>query len=120
MAPNSGEACCWLEPRIATLRIGVARWRLLVSSKCFCEIAYLCGFAAKHLEGLEFGARPGQEGTVCQDNNLLHITSRVVNAVDGFQIWSERVETEANMQGLFKICERIADSLMSRIRQTTA
>lgn len=60
------------------------------------------------------------EGTVCQDNSLLHITSRVVNAADGFQIWSERVETEQNMHSLFKICEIIATSLVSRVRPATA
>src|SRR6266699_6119864 len=34
------------------------------------------------------------EGAVREDNNLLRITSRVVNPADGFQIWSERFETE--------------------------
>jgi len=57
------------------------------------------------------------EGTVRQLNNLLRITSRVVNAVDGFQIWSERVETEPDLQGLPKVSERIASSLVSRILQ---
>jgi TolB-like protein len=55
------------------------------------------------------------EGTVREDNNQLRITSRVVNA-DGFQIWSERFETERDPQGLFKISETIASALVSRIR----
>ncbi len=55
------------------------------------------------------------EGTVREDNNLLRITSRVVNA-DGFQIWSERFETEPDTQSLFKVSERIASALVSRIR----
>jgi TolB-like protein len=58
------------------------------------------------------------EGTVRQDNNLLHITSRIVNAADGFQIWSERVDTEPDPHGLSKVSERIASSLVSRIRST--
>lgn len=58
------------------------------------------------------------EGTVRQDNNLLRITSRVVNAADGFQIWSERVVTEPDLQGLPKVSERIASSLLSRILQS--
>jgi TolB-like protein len=49
------------------------------------------------------------EGTVRQDNNLLHITSRIVNAADGFQIWSEQVDTEArstrSFQGLRENCQ---------------
>jgi len=42
------------------------------------------------------------EGTVHEDNNHLRITFRVVKA-DGFQIWSERFETEPDPQSLFKI-----------------
>ena len=56
------------------------------------------------------------EGTVREDNNLLRITSRVVNAADGFQIWSERFETAPDPQGLFKVSERIVSALVSRIR----
>jgi C4-dicarboxylate-specific signal transduction histidine kinase/TolB-like protein len=55
------------------------------------------------------------EGTVYEDNNQLRITSRVVKA-DGFQIWSERFETEPVSQSLFKISERIVSALISRIR----
>ena len=55
------------------------------------------------------------EGTVHEDNNQLRITSRVVNA-DGFQIWSERFQTEPDPQGLFKISESIVSALISRIR----
>jgi TolB-like protein len=58
------------------------------------------------------------EGTVREDNNLLRITCRVVNAADGFQIWSERVETEPDIQGLSNICGRIVSSLVSRIMQS--
>jgi TolB-like protein len=58
------------------------------------------------------------EGTVRQVNNLLHIMSRIVNAADGFQIWSERVETELDLQGLPRVSERIASSLLSRILQS--
>lgn len=54
------------------------------------------------------------EGTVREDNNQLHITSRVVNA-DGFLIWSERFETEPGIQSLFKVSERIASALISRV-----
>jgi TolB-like protein len=58
------------------------------------------------------------EGTVRHDNNLLRITSRVVDPADGFQIWSERIETEPDLQDLFTVSERIASSLVSRIRPT--
>lgn len=55
------------------------------------------------------------EGTVREENSQLRITSRVVSA-DGFQIWSERFETERDPQGLFTVSERIASALISRIR----
>jgi TolB-like protein len=58
------------------------------------------------------------EGTVRHDNNLLRITSRVVDPADGFQIWSERIETEPDLQDLSTVSERIASSLVSRIRST--
>ena len=54
------------------------------------------------------------EGIVREDNNRLHITARVVNA-DGFLIWSERFETEPDIQSLFKVSERIASALISRV-----
>jgi TolB-like protein/Tfp pilus assembly protein PilF len=56
------------------------------------------------------------EGTVREDNNQLRITSRVVNAADGFHIWSERLEIEPDTQSLFEISARIASALISRIR----
>jgi TolB-like protein len=60
------------------------------------------------------------EGTVRQDNNLLCITARVVNVADGFQIWSERVETKPYLELLSETSERIASSLVSRIRQSNS
>jgi TolB-like protein len=58
------------------------------------------------------------EGTVRQDHNLLRITCRAVNAADGFQIWSERVETKPDIQGLSNVCGRIVSSLVSRIMRS--
>jgi TolB-like protein len=58
------------------------------------------------------------EGTVGHDNNLLRITSRVVDPADGFHIWSERIETEPDLQALGTVSERIPSSLVSRIRPT--
>ena len=55
------------------------------------------------------------EGAVREDNSLLRITSRVVNAADGFQIWSERFESEP-AQNLFGASEQIASALIGRIR----
>lgn len=56
------------------------------------------------------------EGTVRRDNNLLCITARIVDVADGFQIWSERVETKPCLELLSEVSERIVSSLVSRIR----
>jgi TolB-like protein/tetratricopeptide (TPR) repeat protein len=56
------------------------------------------------------------EGTVRQDGNRLRITVSVVNAGDGFQIWSERFETEADPLGLATVSERMVSALVSRVR----
>ena len=50
-----------------------------------------------------------------EDDNQLHITSRVVNA-DGFLIRSDRFETEPDIQSLFKVSERIGSALINRVR----
>lgn len=55
------------------------------------------------------------EGAVHEDNNQLRITSRIVSA-DGFLIWSERFETEANTPSFFKVSEKIVSELISRVR----
>lgn len=58
------------------------------------------------------------EGTVRHDTNQLRITSRAVDPADGFHIWSERFETDPDLQDLSTVSERIASSLVSRIRPT--
>ena len=55
------------------------------------------------------------EGTVYENNNQLRIMSRVVNA-DGFQIWSERFETERDPEDLFKVSERIGSAVIRCFR----
>jgi TolB-like protein len=58
------------------------------------------------------------DGTVRQNQNQLRIMSRIINA-DGFQIWSERFETEADPNGLFELSEKIVSALVGRIRRRT-
>ena len=58
------------------------------------------------------------DGTVRQYKNELRVMSRIINA-DGFQLWSERFETEADPDGLFKLSEKIVSALVSRIRART-
>jgi TolB-like protein/Tfp pilus assembly protein PilF len=55
------------------------------------------------------------EGTVREDNNKIRITSTVIDA-DGFQIRSERFETEPDLRDVSTASKRIASTLSSRLR----
>jgi TolB-like protein len=55
------------------------------------------------------------EGTVLQDNNLLRITSRIVDPIDGIQICSERIDTEPTLHDLPISIAKIASSLLRHI-----
>jgi TolB-like protein/tetratricopeptide (TPR) repeat protein len=55
------------------------------------------------------------EGTVREENSRIRVTARVVNS-NGFQIWSQRFETEPDSEGLFRVTEQIASALISRTR----
>ncbi len=54
------------------------------------------------------------EGTVREEGSRLRVTPRLVNA-DGFQLWSQRFEADANASSLFDIEEQIASALVSRV-----
>lgn len=56
------------------------------------------------------------EGTVRQDDNLLRVTSRVVDPANGFQIWSERFDTEPTLQDLPIAVSKVASSLVNHIQ----
>ena len=55
------------------------------------------------------------EGTVREENSRIRVTARVVNS-NGFQIWSQRFETEPDAEGLFRVTEQIASAVISRTR----
>jgi TolB-like protein len=55
------------------------------------------------------------EGTVRQDDNLLRVTSRVVDPANGIQIWSERFDTEPTLQDLLIAVSKVASSLVNHI-----
>ena len=54
------------------------------------------------------------EGTVREEGTRVRITSRVVKS-DGFQIWSQRFEAEAETSSLFTLQEQVASALLSRV-----
>jgi TolB-like protein len=54
------------------------------------------------------------EGTVRKENRKLRITARIVDS-DGFQLWSQRLESESDRHDLFNIAEQTASALISRL-----
>jgi adenylate cyclase len=56
------------------------------------------------------------EGTVRQNNNLLCVISRIVDPANGFQIWSERFDTEPTLQDLPVAVSKVASSLVNHIQ----
>jgi TolB-like protein len=63
----------------------------------------------------ELGVQFLIEGSVRGENNRLRITSSVLNA-DGFQLNSQRFETEVTSDSIFQIQELIARAFISRAR----
>lgn len=55
------------------------------------------------------------EGTVREETGRLRVISRLVN-FDGFQVCSQRFEAKANLEGLFALTERLASTLVYRVR----
>ena len=54
------------------------------------------------------------EGSVRRAGNRLRITVQLVNAADGYQLWSERYERE--MTDVFKLQDEIAGAIAARLR----
>jgi TolB-like protein len=55
------------------------------------------------------------EGTVRKENRKVRITGRILDS-DGFQLWSQRLESESDRHDLFNIAEQVASALISRLR----
>jgi TolB-like protein/Flp pilus assembly protein TadD len=56
------------------------------------------------------------EGSVRKSGNRLRITAQLVNAADGFQLWSERYDREMNE--VFDVQDEIARTIVNRLRVT--
>lgn len=55
------------------------------------------------------------EGSVRQEGPRLRVTARIV-AADGFQLWSQRFETEPAPDQVFDVAGQMARSLINRTR----
>ena len=77
-------------------------------------------FKGKHVDlrviGEQLNVRTVLEGSVRKLGNRLRITSQLVNAADGYHLWSETYDRE--MKDVFAIQEEIAKSIAQRLEVT--
>jgi tetratricopeptide (TPR) repeat protein len=79
-------------------------------------------FKGKHVDprivGEQLNVRTVLEGSVRRAGNRLRITSQLVNAADGYHLWSERYDRE--LKDIFEIQDEIARSIAGRLKITLA
>lgn len=77
-------------------------------------------FKGKHLDprvvGEQLNVRTILEGSVRRAGDCLRITAQLVNASDGYHLWSERYDRE--MKDIFDIQEDIARAIATRLKIT--
>jgi len=77
-------------------------------------------FKGKHVDlrviGEQLNVRTVLEGSVRKSGSRLRITAQLVNAADGYHLWSERYDRE--MKDVFAIQEEIAKSIAQRLEVT--
>src|SRR5499427_7277522 len=75
-------------------------------------------FKGKHIDprvvGEQLNVRTVLEGSVRRADNRLRITVQLVNAADGYHLWSERYDRE--MKDVFTIQDEIARSIARRLQ----
>src|SRR5215470_10585894 len=74
-------------------------------------------FKGKHVDlravGQQLNVRTILEGSIRRSGDHLRVTAQLVNAADGYHLWSERYDRE--MKDMFAIQEEIADSIAQRL-----
>jgi len=77
-------------------------------------------FKGKHVDlraiGEQLNVRTVLEGSVRKSGNRLKITVQLVNAADGYHLWSETYDRE--MKDVFAIQEEIANAIVQRLEVT--
>ncbi len=77
-------------------------------------------FKGKHIDprvvGEQLNVRTVLEGSIRKAENRLRITAQLVNAEDGYHLWSERYDRE--MKHIFEIQDEIARSIAERLKVT--
>jgi TolB-like protein len=77
-------------------------------------------FKGKHIDlriiGEQLNVRTILEGSVRKAGNRLRITAQLVNAADGYHLWSERYDRE--MKDVFDVQDEIARAIVERLKVT--
>ena len=77
-------------------------------------------FKGKHIDprviGEQLKVRTILEGSVRRSGDSLRITAQLINAADGFHLWSERYDRE--LRDVFAIQDEIARSIAERLKLT--
>jgi TolB-like protein/Flp pilus assembly protein TadD len=77
-------------------------------------------FKGRHIDprvvGEQLNVRTVLEGSVRRADNRLRITVQLVNAADGYHLWSQRYDRE--MKDVFEIQDEIARSIVERLKVT--
>ena len=77
-------------------------------------------FKGKHIDprvvGEQLNVRTVLEGSIRRVHNHLRITAQLVNAADGYHLWSERYDRE--LKDIFAIQDEIARAITSRLKLT--
>ena len=77
-------------------------------------------FKGKHIDprvlGEQLNVRTVLEGSVRRAGESLRITVQLINASDGFHLWSERYDRK--MKGVFAVQDEIARSIAARLKVT--
>ena len=77
-------------------------------------------FKGKHVDPREVGQKPQVrsvlEGSVRKAGKRLRITAELVNAENGYQLWSERYDRE--LEDIFEIQDEIARTIADRLKIT--
>ncbi len=60
------------------------------------------------------------EGSVRKSRNRIRVTAQLINAADGYQLWSERYDREIEMRDIFEVQEEITLAVMRALSVSLA
>jgi TolB-like protein len=111
--PHNGHFADGITEEIIDALGQIQLLRVVSRSSAFC-------FKGKHVDlrtvGKQLNVRTVLDGSVRRADNRLRITAQLVNAADGYHVWSERYDRE--IKDVFAIQEEIARAIVQRLKLT--